>query len=113
MSAGSFPSIVSYTGVDSLTRMPACIAAPTSAENRLFAAERVSWGRSRWCPWKYSSSTSLPWRAMRTAWIWLVLTLAMGVSMIRCTNASIIGREMPTSSSVAVGQPSSRSSGLA
>src|SRR6185436_4394244 len=40
------------------------------AEHRLvdrrFAADRVSCGVSRSKPWKYSSSTSLPWRAMST-----------------------------------------------
>ena len=45
------------------------MAAPTSVAVRLLAAERVSCSLSRCSPWKYSSSTSLPCRAIRMPWI--------------------------------------------
>src|SRR5688500_9598568 len=54
------------------------MAAPAISETKLFDAERVSCSLSRCSPWKYSSSTSFPWRAINRAWTSGVSTDSIG-----------------------------------
>src|SRR3989475_182289 len=107
-SASPESPMVAYTGSEGLTGSPACMAAPISRLSTVFAPERVSCGLSAYCPKKYSSTTSFPWRAIAMACRRCAFIESLDASLKAWTISPILVRDMPTSSTLPTVQPSAR-----